>query len=248
MLRDELVRQGSFLFRYRSYLPYLMLPAAVLALRGSLVAGTVFDAPWRFACFAIACVGLAIRIYIAGTIPAGTSGRNTTTQVSHAINTRGMYSMVRHPLYFANFVVYLGIVLSTANVWFACFCVCAFWIYYERIMMAEEQFMGAAHDGPYQAWAKRTPAFIPRVTGWSTPELPFSPRAALLREFHSIFQAVAIFALLALAEATTVRALPVLAWAEREPIWPRLFVASLVFYLGTMLIKKKTGWLRVAGR
>lgn len=248
MLRQELVRQGDFLFRYRSYLPFLLLPGAALAYSGSLVAGTSNDTPWRLTCLGVSLLGLAVRVYVAGTIAAGTSGRNTTSQGAHSINMRGMYSLVRHPLYFANFLVYLGIVLSVANVWFILFAICMFWLYYERIMLAEETFIERLHGPDYLGWAQRTPAFFPRLTGWQSPELPFSPRAALLREFHTLFQTIAIFALLALIEATWVRSIAFPLWVLDEPLWPRMFMASLVFYLCTRLIKKKTGWLKVEGR
>lgn len=248
MLRQELVGQGDFLFRYRSYLPFLLLPGAALSYSGSLIAGTPYDTPWRLTCLGVSLLGLAVRVYVAGIIPEGTSGRNTTSQGAHTINTRGMYSLVRHPLYFANFLVYLGIVLSIANVWFALFAICVFWLYYERIMLAEETFLERLHGADYSGWAQRTPAFFPRLSGWRRPELPFSPRAALLREFHTLFQTVAIFALLALIEATWVRSIPTRRWVQDEPLWPSLFLASLVFYLCTRLIKKKTDWLKVEGR
>ena len=147
-----------------------------------------------------------------------------------------------------HFVVFLGLILSAGNAWFAGFAICAFWLYYERIMLAEEAYLERVHGDRYRAWAARTPAFLPRVTGWHPPELAFSLRAALRRELHSLFQAVAVFALLAGSEAALVRSMLPLQWIDAEPLWARMFIASLLFYLGARLVKKKTEWLQVEGR
>lgn len=51
---------------------------------------------------AAACLSLAgqiIRAIAIGTSNKNTSGRNTQEQVAEALNTKGIYSTVRHPLY-----------------------------------------------------------------------------------------------------------------------------------------------------
>ncbi len=65
-----------------------------------------------FACLALSYAGLVLRCLIVGFVPGGTSGRNTTEQRAVHLNTSGAYSVVRHPLYVANFVILLGVTLS----------------------------------------------------------------------------------------------------------------------------------------
>jgi hypothetical protein len=74
-----------------------------------------------------------------------------------------------------------------------------------------------------------------RVERLRHPVRPVSShaKAALLREFHSIFQAVAVFALLTLSEAVMIRAVGVRKWIRGEPRWASLFLASLLLYLAT---------------
>ena len=52
-----------------------------------------------------------------GFAPRGTSGRNTLGQVAEVLNTSGMYSVVRNPLYLGNFVIWLGLALFIKVWW-----------------------------------------------------------------------------------------------------------------------------------
>ncbi|WP_317038972.1 hypothetical protein ACF3NR_05840 [Vaginella massiliensis] len=52
-----------------------------------------------------------------------------------------MYSMVRQPLYLSNFLMWIAPAMLTGNFWFiVAFCL-FYWVYYERFMYAEEQFL-----------------------------------------------------------------------------------------------------------
>ena len=53
-----------------------------------------------------------------GTSNKHTSGRSTKEQVADALNTKGIYSTVRHPLYLGNYFMWIGIVMFTYNIWF----------------------------------------------------------------------------------------------------------------------------------
>ncbi|GHU14504.1 hypothetical protein FACS189441_4300 [Betaproteobacteria bacterium] len=106
---------------------------------------------------------LPIIILFVGTAtytPANTSGRNTTGgQLADCLNTTGIYSIVRHPLYLGNFLMWFGISLLTGNLWFVtAFCL-IYCVYYERIMYAEEQFFRRKFGIVYTEWAAKTPVF-----------------------------------------------------------------------------------------
>lgn len=124
-LNDELERQGNWLFCRRSHLPILVLAAAFLDFLHGLIAPNDFFAfvrdafpHYRYFCLAVSLAGLAVRIHTVGHAPAGTSGRNTRGQVADTLNTTGFYSIIRHPLYFGNLLISLGIVLLTADPYF----------------------------------------------------------------------------------------------------------------------------------
>jgi hypothetical protein len=60
-------------------------------------------------------------------------------------------------------------------------------VYYERIMIAEESFLGRKFGAVYEAWSAGTPALLPRLQGgrYVASRYPFSMRLALRREYSA---------------------------------------------------------------
>ena len=74
MLIHELERRGNVFFRWRSFIPLILVPPAlVLAYDAPARAG---DAGWQAMCWVWA-FGVVIRAKTIGHVPPGTSGRNT---------------------------------------------------------------------------------------------------------------------------------------------------------------------------
>jgi len=132
---------------------------------------------------AVSICGALMRAYVVGTTPRGTSGRNTKEQVAEVLNSTGAYSLVRHPLYLANYLMWIGIVIFTGSIWFIAVVTLLYWIYYERIMATEENFLIGKFGSAYDAWADKTPAFIPRLKGFVSASERFSLRPVLIREY-----------------------------------------------------------------
>src|SRR5688572_10356478 len=138
--------QGQLLFRLRSGLPLLLTPILFLALRDSqwleATWGDAIDDVYDWICVALSVAGLAMRIAIAGTVPKRTSGRKTRKgQVADTLNITGAYSLVRHPLYVANFAIFAGFLLASGSFWFVLAGSLAYCLHYERIVLAEEDFL-----------------------------------------------------------------------------------------------------------
>ena len=252
MLKDDMVRQGAWLFRWRSYLPLVLLPVAISVFQNSgwltQLFGETVEELYDYLCLVIAFTGLAIRIGTVGFVPAGTSGRNTNAQNAAELNTTGLYSQMRHPLYFANFFVFIAFALLLKSFVFTLFAAVIYFIYYERIMLAEENFLETLYGQKYRAWAARTPAFLPRLSGWIAPALRFSWRAAAGREFHTVLLIASVFFLVEMMEGTLVDGLSLRGWLDHEPFWSWLVIFGTAIYLMVRLIKKRTNWLAVAGR
>src|SRR4051812_39673395 len=107
-IHDLMVRQGQFLFRWRSLIPLLLLFPAIAALSQSaaiqITLGDTVEDCVVFASYLVSLSGLAIRWITIGFAAPGTSGRNTSEQRADTLNTTGMYSIVKNPLYFGNFL------------------------------------------------------------------------------------------------------------------------------------------------
>lgn len=244
-LREEFEASGNWLFKWRSYLPFVLLIPMLIAFRQ-------FDWPmhnyrlqvaWELFCFLVTAVGFAIRIYTVGRVPAGTSGRNTTKQIAASLNTTGFYSVVRHPLYLGNFLIWLGIAMFCLVWWFVLIFMLAFWLYYERIMFAEEEFLRRKFGKPYLAWATRTPAFLPNFSQWTSPTLAFSLRRTLRQEQSGLLGIVLGYLALDLLEHHAARQALFL-----EPHWVVLAVVGLPLYMTLWVLKKRTTYLNVEGR
>jgi protein-S-isoprenylcysteine O-methyltransferase Ste14 len=154
-LAEEFENQGTWLFRWRGFLPLVLIPLLLVALRHfrwPLDSFALHEA-WEFACLGLSILGLAIRVMTVGYAPAKTSGRNTKRQVAAQLNTTGMYSIVRHPLYLGNFLIGFGVVLVQMVWWLPVLYILLFWLYYERIMFAEEAFFSSAICREYKEWA-----------------------------------------------------------------------------------------------
>lgn len=200
-LHEEFEKQGNWLFKYRSYIPLVLLSfAAVLHVRTELHAETLLQNPspykgyYEALALFVGLLGFFIRVYTVGYTPKNTSGRNTAEgQVADTLNTTGIYSVVRHPLYLGNFLMWLGPAMLPGNIWFIlsfCFFFC---IYYERIMYAEEQFLRNKFGNAYLTWSTRVPAFIPTFRHFQKSDLPFNWRKVLGKEKNGLFALFLIF-------------------------------------------------------
>lgn len=199
-LQEELEKQGLWLFNHRSLLPLIILFVGLgLYIRTKIwpetfiLEDTPFIIYYETGCLLFSLSGLVIRLLTTGYTLKSTSGRNTNGQVAEAINTTGIYSIVRHPLYLGNFFMWLGPAMLTGNFWFVISFCLIYWVYYERIMFAEEQFMRAKFGDLYTDWAKNVPAFIPNFRNFVKPKIHFSWRKVLRDEKNGLAAIFCIF-------------------------------------------------------
>lgn len=238
-------RSGQWLFRWRGYLPLAVMALALLAvLTGPSGTASGFPvATWEGSCMALSALGLSIRVLAIGHVPAGTSGRTARRQVAAALNTTGIYSMVRHPLYLGNFFLMLGVVLFARSLWLTVWYPLSFWLYYERIMAAEESFLRRTFGPEFEAWSRAVPAFVPRLSGWIAPELAFSLRNVLRREYNGFF---AVFVAMFLLDVARNAARSGRLAADQR--WLILLGLSMAVWLVLRSLKRYTRLLRVKGR
>jgi len=185
MIQEQIIYQGQILFRYRGIIP------AGLLLLGLVVyyftfQGHEFFTPYVMVGLISCMVGLFMRIYTVGYSAPNTSGRNTQRQVAHHINMTGLYSILRHPLYVANFMMWVGVCIWVQQLYFLFTVILFFIIFYERILYVEESFMANKFGAHYSDWARKTPIIIPDIDQWQSPGGTFSWKKVLRQEKNGV--------------------------------------------------------------
>lgn len=194
-LIHSLEESGLKLFKLRGQLPVVLFILAVPFIYVTNYANfSQNELTFYTALSIVLCVlGLLVRAITIGTTPAGTSGRNRDEQVAEQLNTRGIYSMVRHPLYLGNYLMWIGIVMYTYNWYFVIIVSLMYWLYYERIMFAEERFLERKFGSVYLEWSREVPAFLPAFGNYQPGKVPFSLKTVLRREYSGVLATVVGF-------------------------------------------------------
>ncbi|MGE3275340.1 MAG: isoprenylcysteine carboxylmethyltransferase family protein [Vicinamibacterales bacterium] len=247
-LAERAVAQGQWCFRHRGFLPLLLLPLAVLAMPESVAieraVGEGWHDVWTACCLVLALAGLALRAYAVGYAPDGTSGRDTRAQRAEVLNTTGLYSVVRHPLYVGNSLAMFAIVLSLMVPWLALVTALLLWLYHERIMLAEEQFLHQRFGPVFEEWAARTPAVWPAWSLWTPARRAFSWRRVLRSEFNGLLAIVAVITLFEGLTDIELDGRGLAGWAREDWGWVLVLALATTLFLVLVTVKKRTRWLR----
>jgi len=240
MLINELETQGNWLFRWRSFVPLVLLPFGIYALAEHnhyLGDSDTIELFYGIGCFLISLGGLVVRGVALGFALPGSSGRNTTEQIADNLNTKGIYSVVRHPLYLGNMLMVLGVMLFTKSLMFTLAGMLFYLLFYERIIAAEEAFLAPKFGEAYRLWADRTPALWPRFSQWESPGYPFSMRTAIKGEFYGFTALVTIMLFMDMLKNwfTVGRIM-----TDTDLVWLALFVLSLITFFLLRYLRKHT--------
>jgi len=244
-LQEEFESLGNRFFRWRSYLPLFMAVLFLAAMFSQPGAASPDHPhrPWQAGCLLVSLAGLGLRFFTVGFAPRGTSGRNTRGQVAETLNTTGIYSLVRNPLYLGNFLIWLGLSLFIQVWWCSVIVILCFTLFYERIIFAEEAFLRERFGASFTDWTAITPAIIPNFKNWRAPSLPFSWKSALKREYSSWFATVTSFTVLAILRDSLQKGR-----LKLDKNWLVIFAFSLAIYLSIRALKKKTQILSTVDR
>jgi len=197
---------GNYLFKKRGIIPLfiLLLTIPLLIIRnicfGNPISLSFFHFDIKPLIFVFSIIislsGFLIRCYAIGTTPHGTSGRNTDKQLAKQLNTTGIYAIVRHPLYLGNYLMWAGALLFSCDFMLFLVVSLVYWLYYERIMFAEERFLEKEFGETYITWSLKVPAFIPAFKQFKKSTIPFLMKTALRREYTSVLSIVFIYVII----------------------------------------------------
>ena len=87
-------------------------------------------------------------------------------------------------------MIWLGIAIYSYNIEFIILMSLLFWIYYERIMLTEEEFLKSKFQQVFLDWSNSVPAFFPRKLILKKGHVSFSIISVLRREYSSVLSSI----------------------------------------------------------
>ncbi|MEY3585372.1 MAG: hypothetical protein RLZZ243_436 [Bacteroidota bacterium] len=182
LFTNSLEHLGNQLFKYRGFVPVFFAIVAFSIQLNDTQGRMSFSLFEGLALFLVV-FGHLIRALTVGHRSMQTSGRNRSHQVAEVLNTTGMYSIVRHPLYLANILIWIGWTTLLSIPWLIVAATFVFVVYYMFIMYAEEQFLRRKFGQDYERWHRRTPRLIPNPFLYASSRNDFSWRIMLKNEY-----------------------------------------------------------------
>lgn len=189
-MKKLLENSANQLFRYRGQIPLLLVLLAIFVIyfNHSL---TFFEELFGkninlLLTIIFVFLGHLFRALVIGFRGIHTSGQNRHEQVAQVLNTTGLYSTVRHPLYFGNFLLWIGIFIWLGDFWFLLVGCVFFFVLYLPIMNLENNFLKKKFGASYLVWAEKTPMFIPNFKFLQQPENQFSMKLVWKNEYPGI--------------------------------------------------------------
>jgi len=250
-IQEQNEKIGNWLFKRRSYFPIIFIVFGLLWYVKNLHFHHLYSdndpihswwVDFLFLC--VGFLGLGIRVLTVGFTPKGTSGRNTGEgQIAEQLNTTGIYSIVRHPLYLGNFFMWIAPILILLDVVFTMWFCLFFWITYQNIMFAEEQFLKRKFGQQFIDWAAKTPAFFPKFSLYKKANLQFSLKNVLKREYNSFFSLVFTMTLIRMIGFVVTKKQLYL-----DMPWIIIISSAFVIFISLKILKKFTKVLDVEGR
>lgn len=187
LLNRRLIHQGTVFFRYRGQLPIIVILFSVFLM---VFFPINLTKEFGYSLYALSFLfifsGHIIRASTVGNRHKHSSGRNRSHHYAENLNTAGWYSVTRNPLYFANFLIWLGLSLSTQHFGVVLLVCCFFWFVYQRIILSEEDYLLSKFGASYDEWAKLTPVFFPKLKNFKTNPIPLSLKTILKNEYPGI--------------------------------------------------------------
>lgn len=243
MLSEKrLIEQGAIFFRYRGQLPVLLILLAVILM---LYYPTTIQ--WadelQLIIYILAAIfisnGHIIRATAVGNRFKHSSGKNRSHHYAENLNVLGWYSVTRNPLYFANFLIWIGLSLVTLHSGVIVLTCIFFWLIYRPIILSEESYLTEKFKSKYSEWVKSTPVFFPSWKNFQKNPLPLSFKTILKNEYPGICATLSCLFILILTKE--IRGSNGYFYCT----WHLVFLIFIFFFAGTMkFLKHKTHYFK----
>jgi protein-S-isoprenylcysteine O-methyltransferase Ste14 len=222
------LRIGKFLFKFRSFTPLPLILLTFIFFKP--ISGSLF---WTVTGLIVACAGEGIRMISVGYAGSGTSGRENFLK-AESLNTTGLYSLVRNPLYWGNGLIFAGLLTVYAQPSALVLFIVFLFVQYHFIVLAEETFLRERYGQAYADYCGRVNRWLPRFGDYAHPGHRFDSRKVFFKENDSCFNLL-------------LAVLLILAWKDNVFFgrlrYPALLAGAVlllvIFYIWVKILKKR---------
>lgn len=232
--KDWQLKLGSFLFKHRSFTPIPLIVLVFIFFKSLNLEGK--NILVNAAGLLVSLLGEIIRIAAVGFSFTGTSGRESYLR-AEKLNTTGIYSIVRNPLYIGNFFIFTGLIIVFANILALCiFSLFLIWQYY-FIILTEENFLTNEYGSDYENYRSRVRKIFPAFEDYKKNQNPFDLKKVIFKENDSLFNLLIMFLLILLYKEKIFHST-----ISRPLLYiiPGAFL--IISYIIIKIIKKKGKW------
>lgn len=232
MLQVRVERADPALVRLRAVFGLLLFPFALYAFSQSgwlsQAIGDTGEELWDLFCLGVACAGLFGRA-----LEAGFHGGKAPEAPS------GLYAMVRYPLFTANALIVVGLVLLLKSAWFTILVLSALAFYYRRrVALADKLFVAERGETAWMRF-RQVSAFFPTPIGERVSFARFSWTNFLSREAGPIALVGLLFFISECLEGTVIEQHALQFWVQHEPHWLAFMLASSSLLLFSLFTQKQ---------
>lgn len=185
---------GNFLFKYRSFTPVPFIIVVLLFFKPQDF-GDKTNLIITICGISFSILGEIIRIMSVGFSYFGTSGRENYLRAEN-LNTSGIYSVVRNPLYIGNVLMFSGLLAVYLNIYALIIFILFLLIQYHFIIKSEENYLKGIYGDEYDRYCSRIKSICPKFSEYKKPVLYFNFRKVLFKENDSIFNMSFMFVIL----------------------------------------------------
>ncbi len=194
-MKNWKLKLGNLLFKHRSFTPIPFIVMVFIFFKSlNLEEKNIVV---NIAGLLVSIAGEIIRIIAVGYAHSGTSGRESFLRAEH-LNTTGIYSIVRNPLYIGNFFIFSGLIVVFSNILalmiFSHFLIAQYYF----IILAEENFLKKEYGSDYENYCSRVRRILPALKDYKKNKNSFKLKKVIFKENDSLFNLLVIYMLILL--------------------------------------------------
>jgi protein-S-isoprenylcysteine O-methyltransferase Ste14 len=179
-----LVKLGNFLFRNRNGifpLFYLMLFVPSWEVFPNPITAMIIG-------FSVTIIGQLVRIITIGLVYIIRGGKDRRVYAEDLVTT-GIFSHCRNPLYVGNILILVGLGISSNSLLFMAVFTPLFLIFWQAIVLAEENYLRNKFGGQYNEYCKKVNRWLINFNGLGKTlrSMQFKWKRVIIREYNSTY-------------------------------------------------------------